>query len=757
MAAPTDSQELNSYSPVAVEREDQVIFSDESSGDLIVRDNAENISRLQSAVHEYDPALTYSQDDFTIFQGELYSANQAVGVTLEFEPAKWDLVTAPENSLGYVEGFAITINNSPTNTLVDIAPGTAIFVDRFTDPLKPEVITVRFAGVTGISPTFINSATVTIFGINKTGTIIQQATLPTLDQAADIVYFAVTEHLNLLTINQVGAAIKTHIFGGGTIGDVVHDNTITGGGSAINRTLSYFVNSLNTKEFDNALSEIYNIGCNVAVDDKNPNIEIVAPASPVQFLTVFRTTSGIKIIAPLVPFEISTGVFDDGTDLAEPADPEPDGVISPAMNRFTYHQIFFDSIFNRTFMQFGQNASFQSIEEARDSFLGPDREVSLIGPVALLVGAWIVRGDYDDLGDPVKAEYVDAPLLGGSSNSGSTSFAGLTDTNIAITASGEIAIYDAGGILVNKAISGDATLDLNGVLSLAANIARTDQDNDFSVTQSFQDNINVDYQKEIFLNADGTGTGGANATAILTADVVTSITVDTNGSGYVTPPTVTITGGGGTGATATAILTGDTVTSITVDTGGSGYVSPPTITLVGGTDPTSTSISFKSFDFSGTPIDFITVKEEGVDILLVHKGNLFVRNVDARPNLRTIRNGTINVDDDVGSVGFVYETNTGSFENGADFFTRLKVDTDGSEEVEFILRTQEGGGLVEYIGMNKNGDNRITLQKPTVLAEFTTVGRPTGIPRGTIIYDITLGNQITFDGTNWVDGVGTMV
>ena len=62
---------------------------------------------------------------------------------------------------------------------------------------------------------------------------------------------------------------------------------------------------------------------------------------------------------------------------------------------------------------------------------------------------------------------------------------------------------------------------------------------------------------------------------------IASITVTAGGSGYVTAPTVVITGPG-TGAVATAHLTGDAVTSVTVGTAGSAYDNTTTISFSGG-------------------------------------------------------------------------------------------------------------------------------------------------------------------------------
>lgn len=67
----------------------------------------------------------------------------------------------------------------------------------------------------------------------------------------------------------------------------------------------------------------------------------------------------------------------------------------------------------------------------------------------------------------------------------------------------------------------------------------------------------------------------ATATATEAGGVVDAITVTGGGSGYQSPPKVTITDATvGTGATAHAVLTGGVVTSIVIDDGGSGYTGP---------------------------------------------------------------------------------------------------------------------------------------------------------------------------------------
>jgi hypothetical protein len=71
----------------------------------------------------------------------------------------------------------------------------------------------------------------------------------------------------------------------------------------------------------------------------------------------------------------------------------------------------------------------------------------------------------------------------------------------------------------------------------------------------------------------------AFAVANYTGPTITSYNVFYGGNGYVTAPTVTVSGGGGSGATATAVLNGSSVQNIFPNNPGSGYTSPPQITV----------------------------------------------------------------------------------------------------------------------------------------------------------------------------------
>src|SRR5580692_2966317 len=114
------------------------------------------------------------------------------------------------------------------------------------------------------------------------------------------------------------------------------------------------------------------------------------------------------------------------------------------------------------------------------------------------------------------------------------------------------------------------------------------------ISTVFAQNTTFTYQGRVLDNGTNfTGTGqfqfalvtstNTSSQAIYTASLSGPFVIGYNlvsgGGGYVSAPTVTITGGGGSGATATANLTGGAVTSLTPGSAGSGYTSPPTVTI----------------------------------------------------------------------------------------------------------------------------------------------------------------------------------
>ena len=130
--------------------------------------------------------------------------------------------------------------------------------------------------------------------------------------------------------------------------------------------------------------------------------------------------------------------------------------------------------------------------------------------------------------------------------------------------------------------------------AITAEIYEVGQD-DFDTGVAAIDSVEQLFDNAIKLVMDPGGTGDftvgeevvgdeflAKATATITGDAVSGITITDGGAHYkvATPPTVTITGGGGSGATGTATVSSSgIVNGITISSGGSGYTSAPTVTI----------------------------------------------------------------------------------------------------------------------------------------------------------------------------------
>jgi FtsP/CotA-like multicopper oxidase with cupredoxin domain len=84
---------------------------------------------------------------------------------------------------------------------------------------------------------------------------------------------------------------------------------------------------------------------------------------------------------------------------------------------------------------------------------------------------------------------------------------------------------------------------------------------------------------QLYMDASGGGSG-ATATAVLNpAGYLQVINVTNGGARYSQAPGVNITGGGGFGAMATAVVSGGRVIGVYLTNPGSGYTSPPTVTI----------------------------------------------------------------------------------------------------------------------------------------------------------------------------------
>lgn len=83
----------------------------------------------------------------------------------------------------------------------------------------------------------------------------------------------------------------------------------------------------------------------------------------------------------------------------------------------------------------------------------------------------------------------------------------------------------------------------------------------------------------LFLGFSAMAQRTATAVPTVVNGFVVAITVTDGGSGYATPPAITITGGNGTGASATATVLNGAVDKVIVGNAGSGYTGSPAVTI----------------------------------------------------------------------------------------------------------------------------------------------------------------------------------
>lgn len=121
MVAPDDSQELNSYTQADVDGIDQVIFSDQSATNEIKRDDARNVSRLQSSVKTYSASQAEYKIGDKVLEGDIEYRNiVAITVAEAFDSAKWQSTSSSSHDSSWklpvivATTEPITLSNSQT-------------------------------------------------------------------------------------------------------------------------------------------------------------------------------------------------------------------------------------------------------------------------------------------------------------------------------------------------------------------------------------------------------------------------------------------------------------------------------------------------------------------------------------------------------------------------------------------------------------------------------------------------------------------
>ena len=125
--------------------------------------------------------------------------NHIDAVTLPISnPVKDSLQKKLNLPTGFIQGLQLSINADPTK--VNIAAGYYTITD-FTDLTNPVVTIKTFAGLTGYTPAYLNSANATYIALDINGNVVASASPFTNSQRRTLAIIGSAIHSNLTTVN----------------------------------------------------------------------------------------------------------------------------------------------------------------------------------------------------------------------------------------------------------------------------------------------------------------------------------------------------------------------------------------------------------------------------------------------------------------------------------------------------------------------------------------------------------------------------
>lgn len=110
---------------------------------------------------------------------------------------------------------------------------------------------------------------------------------------------------------------------------------------------------------------------------------------------------------------------------------------------------------------------------------------------------------------------------------------------------------------------------------------------------------------QVQLGFSGGGTDDeAQLVAVVGGGVINTVHVNNAGSGYSVAPTITVVGGGGSGAIITCTVSGGTINTITITNGGSGYIHVPALVVQAGINKSAAAtVTVMPYGVSGTTVE----------------------------------------------------------------------------------------------------------------------------------------------------------
>jgi len=385
-------------------------------------------------------------------------------------------------STAYISGGAITINGGDPAKF-DVAAGTGVVVDNYTDTTAPTYTEVSFGPFTAQVVTDLANADSTFLTIDSSGTLIQRLTIQNSEQRKDEFMIGSVNHPSRVDIlstddftNNIPADISLSMADFSEIVKPIKRR----------RTGLYTANGANVK-IDRSATKFWFHGLNYKKDAKNPNIIEQIASTEEPFLLAWRDGSGDFNASAAFVTDLDTTVYDDGAGGAL----APAGVIQDW--QYQIFRIFFSPNAGFTFIQYGQ-ALYSNKDNARAAIMEEDFDIDDILNETTYMGAIIAPGNSTDLSadaDFIPSDEFGQPNVGVPKLSdGVTNLFNFANGSV-IDASAQTVTESGGTVSLNieREGGGDLTVQFGGTnytfaSTPAASIALT-AGSDTAPTQNF--------------------------------------------------------------------------------------------------------------------------------------------------------------------------------------------------------------------------------------------------------------------------------
>lgn len=299
----------------------------------------------------------------------------------------------PNFGTALLSGGEVTING-PDPSKFDLAAGSAVFVDNYTDPENPGIVPISWEDQIGVTVTNIATQITTFISLNVSVQFLQNASAVPVEDLKEFLPLGVLTHPNLTTLD---SAEPAPIWGRdvmqtlgnlyGSLGFTINEsgNEYTANGANLNIDKSEGIMGAN--------------GVNYGTSKKDPNRKTSSQQLALSFYTLYRNTP------------VPTLAFTDTVPNTQ-YDPNGDGtLVDIPEGYFATHRIYFDPGSNTTILQYSQFV-YDSQKKASTSWEQENFiKDSLIERVSLRT-ILIIQKDCTALNDADCTKFIHMGILG---------------------------------------------------------------------------------------------------------------------------------------------------------------------------------------------------------------------------------------------------------------------------------------------------------------------------------------------------------